>query len=168
MTTAFAPEGAQPTDAPQLRVLAQYVKDLSFENPLAAAAARSADNQPVIDMGVEVKSRPVGSDGNVYEVDLRIHVTAKRGAETLFLADLVYAGLFQFVNVRADDVELLLWVECPRLLFPFSRQLLAEITREGGYPPLLINPIDFSPLYQAEVMSRAKAAEAVSEENPAA
>lgn len=156
MTTSFAPEGASPTDAPQLRILAQYVKDLSFENPLAAAAARANESQPVIDMGVEVKSRPVGNEGNVYEVDLRIHVEAKRGTDTLFLADLVYAGLFQFVNVRSDDVELLLWVECPRLLFPFSRQLLAEITREGGYPPLLINPIDFSPLYQAEVMNRSK------------
>jgi preprotein translocase subunit SecB len=157
MTTVGAPEGAPPPESPHLRVLAQYVKDLSFENPLASAAARNAESQPTIDMGVEVKSRPVGSEGDAYEVDLRIHVEAKRGEDVLFIADLVYSGLFQFVNVRGDDVEPLLWIECPRLLFPFSRQLLAEITREGGYPPLLINPIDFTPLYWAELQARQKA-----------
>lgn len=156
MTTLGPPEGVQPPETPHLRVMAQYVKDLSFENPMAAATARAGDIQPVIDMGVEVKSRPVGNEGDAYEVDLRIHVEAKRGQDVLFIADLVYAGLFQFVNVRGPDIEPLLWIECPRLLFPFSRQLLAEITREGGYPPLLINPIDFTPLYWAELNSRKK------------
>ena len=73
---------------------------------------------------------------------------------TMFSVDLVYSGLFQFMNVRPDDIEPLIWIECPRLLFPFSRQILAEITREGGYPPLLINPIDFTPLYWAELRDR--------------
>jgi preprotein translocase subunit SecB len=90
-----------------------------------------------------VKSRPVGGEGDVFEFDLRIKVDAKRGEEVLFVIDLVYAGLFQFVNVRSDELEPMLWIECPRLLFPFARQMLAEITREGGYPPLLVNPIDF-------------------------
>jgi preprotein translocase subunit SecB len=72
----------------------------------------------------------------------------------MFSANLVYSGLFQFMNVRPDDVEPLIWIECPRLLFPFSRQILAEVTREGGYPPLLINPIDFTPLYWAELRER--------------
>lgn len=152
-----------PTDAPQLRVLAQYVKDLSFENPMAAAAAQAYDAQPLIDMGVEVKSRPVApsaeGQGDVFEVELRIKVDAKRGEDVLFLIDLVYAGLFQFDNIRPEDVEPMLWIECPRLLFPFARQMLAEITREGGYPPLLVNPIDFTPLYYAEM--RARAGEAV-------
>ena len=103
-------------------------------------------------MGVEVKSRPM--DGNTYEVDLRINVGAKRGEETMFMVDLIYSGLFQFQSIQPADVEPLLWVECPRLLFPFSRQILAEITREGGYPPLLINPIDFTPLYWAELRER--------------
>ena len=155
MTSLGPGDGQGALDAPHLRVLSQYVKDFSFENPMAAASARAHEVQPLIDMGVEVKSRPVGNpQENVYEVDLRIHVEAKRGDETMFLADLVYAGLFEFMNVRDEDVEPLLWIECPRLLFPFSRQLLAEITREGGYPPLLINPIDFTPLYWAELKER--------------
>jgi preprotein translocase subunit SecB len=127
---------------------------------MAAAAAQSYDTQPVIDMGVEVKSRPVGADGEVFEVDLRIKVDAKRGEEVLFVVDLVYGGLFQFVNVRPDEVEPMLWIECPRLLFPFARQMLAEITREGGYPPLLVNPIDFTPLYWAELKAREGGAQA--------
>jgi preprotein translocase subunit SecB len=72
----------------------------------------------------------------------------------MFSADLVYSGVFQFMNVRQEDVEPLIWIECPRLLFPFSRQILAEVTREGGYPPLLINPIDFTPLYWTELRER--------------
>jgi preprotein translocase subunit SecB len=152
MNTHPAPDGAQmPADSPHLRVLAQYVKELSFRNP---GATNGADVQPTIDMGVEVKSRPMGEKGDAFEVDLCINAAAKRGDAVMFSANLVYAGLFQFMNVRADDIEPLIWIECPRLLFPFSRQILAEITREGGYPPLLINPIDFTPLYWAELRDR--------------
>lgn len=154
MTMQSAPDGAQvPADSPHLRVLAQYVKELSFRNA-AAAAAQAYDIQPAIDMGVEVKSRAMGDRGDAFEVDLCINVNAHRNEDVMFSANLVYAGVFQFVNVRPDDVEPLIWVECPRLLFPFSRQILAEITREGGYPPLLINPIDFTPLYWAELRDR--------------
>jgi len=141
-----------PADSPHLRVLAQYVKELSFRN--IGATAQGQDVQPTIDMGVEVKSRPMGERGDAFEVDLCVNVAAKRGDTVMFSVNLVYAGLFQFVNVRPDDVEPLIWIECPRLLFPFSRQILAEITREGGYPPLLINPIDFTPLYWAELRER--------------
>lgn len=154
MNTPSAPQGApvQP-ESPHLRVLAQYVKELSFRNPMAAAS-QAYDVQPAIDMGVEVKSRPMGEKSDAAEVDLCINVQAKRGEEVMFAVDLVYSGVFQFVNVRADDIEPLVWIECPRLLFPFSRQILADVTREGGYPPLLINPIDFTPLYWAELRDR--------------
>jgi preprotein translocase subunit SecB len=138
-------------DSPHLRVLAQYVKELSFHN--ANAAAPTFDVQPTIDMGVEVKSRPVGQ-GEATEVDLCINVQARRGEAPMFMVNLVYSGLFQFMNVRPDDIEPLIWIECPRLLFPFSRQILADITREGGYPPLLVNPIDFTPLYWQELRER--------------
>jgi preprotein translocase subunit SecB len=150
MTTQ--PDGAPPADSPHLRVLAQYVKELSFQNVMAAAAI-AHDIQPTIDMGVEVKSRPLGQ-GEATEVDLCINVQARRGDQPMFAVNLVYAGMFQFINVRPDDVEPLIWIECPRLLFPFSRQILADITREGGYPPLLINPIDFTPLYWQELRDR--------------
>ncbi len=154
MSTHPAPEGAPaPADSPHLRVLAQFVKELSFRNAMGASA-QAYDIQPSIDMGVEVKSRPMGGQGEAVEVDLCINVHAKRNDTPMFMVDLVYTGLFQFMNVRPDDVEPLIWIECPRLLFPFSRQILAEVTREGGYPPLLINPIDFTPLYWAELRDR--------------
>jgi preprotein translocase subunit SecB len=153
MNTQSAPDGVAP-ESPHLRVLAQYVKDLSFQNPMAAVSTQAYDTQPAIDMGVEVKSRPIGDRGDAVEVDLCINVQAKRNDTVMFAVNLVYSGLFQFMNVRQDDIEPLIWIECPRLLFPFSRQILAEITREGGYPPLLINPIDFTPLYWAELRER--------------
>jgi preprotein translocase subunit SecB len=153
MSTEPGPD-AVPQDSPHLRVLTQYVKELTFQNLMAAAASQAYDAQPTIDMGVEVKSRPIGDRGDAVEVDLCINVQAKRQDTLMFSVNLIYSGLFQFMNVRPDDVEPLIWIECPRLLFPFSRQILAEITREGGYPPLLINPIDFTPLYWAELRDR--------------
>lgn len=142
-----------PEDSPHLRVLAQYVKELTFTNP-SAALSQAYEVQPTIEMGVEVKSRPVGDQGDAAEVDLCINVQAKRAEMTMFTLNLVYSGLFQFVSVAPEEMEPLIWIECPRLLFPFSRHLLAEISREGGYPPLLINPIDFTPLYWAELRER--------------
>lgn len=158
------PDGATASaESPHLRVLAQYVKELSFQNPMAAGSARAYDAQPTIDMAVEVKSRRIADSGDVFEVDLHINVQAKRETEAMFAADLTYSGLFQFMNISPAEIEPLLWIECPRLLFPFSRQILAEITREGGYPPLLINPIDFTPLCWSELRER----EARSESSPA-
>jgi preprotein translocase subunit SecB len=167
MNTHPAPDGAQvPADSPHLRVLAQYVKELSFRNA-AAASAQAYEVQPSIDMGVEVKSRSMGEKADAFEVDLCINVQAKRAEALMFSVDLVYSGLFQFMNVRPDDIEPLIWIECPRLLFPFSRQILAEITREGGYPPLLINPIDFTPLYWAELRDRQNRGDTGDDQPPA-
>ncbi len=154
MSTQPGPEFGQSPDSPHLRVLSQYVKELSFRNAMAAASQQAYDHQPTIDMGVEVKSRPIGDQGEAVEVDLCINVAAKRGDMVMFSANLVYSGLFQFVNVRPEEIEPLIWIECPRLLFPFTRQIMAEVTREGGYPPLMINPIDFTPLYWAELRER--------------
>lgn len=154
MTTQPGPEFGQSADSPHLRVLSQYVKELSFRNAMAAASSQAYDHQPTIDMGIEVKSRPIGDQGEAVEVDLCVNVSAKRADTVMFSANLVYSGLFQFVNVRPEDIEPLIWIECPRLLFPFSRQIMADVTREGGYPPLMINPIDFTPLYWAELRDR--------------
>jgi len=146
------PEAASP-DAPHLRVLAQYVKDLSFENPTAATAGRPSDTPPSIEMGIDVNAHPL-NEGEAYEVDLRIGAKATRGEEVMFITELVYSGVFQFMNVAREDIEPLLLIECPRLLFPFSRRMLAEVTREGGYPPLLVDPIDFAALYRAQLRER--------------
>lgn len=146
--------GQTSPEAPQLRVLSQYVKELSFRNALASASAQAHDVQPLIDMGVEVKSRSIGERNEATEVDLCLSVQARRGEEEMFSVELVYAGLFQFINAHPQDIEPMIWIECPRLLFPFARQIMAEVTREGGYPPLMINPIDFTPLYYAELKDR--------------
>jgi preprotein translocase subunit SecB len=153
MTTLGKDTTQGGADAPHLRVLAQYVKDLSFENPNSASANRAHEQAPNIDMGIDVNARPLDQDGT-FEVDLRIHAEAKRGDDVMFITDLIYSGVFQFINVPAEDVEPLLLIECPRLLFPFSRRMLAEVTREGGYPPLLIDPIDFAALYRAQLRDR--------------
>jgi preprotein translocase subunit SecB len=157
MTNPGGPDKAS-SDAPHLRVLAQYVKDLSFENPTASAAARGGGDAPAIEMGIDVNARPL-QDGDAYEVDLRIGAKATRGEDVMFITELVYSGVFQFVNVAKEDVEPLLLIECPRLLFPFSRRMLAEVTREGGYPPLLVDPIDFAALYRAQLRERQTRAE---------
>jgi preprotein translocase subunit SecB len=150
-------DGPSANDSPHIRVLAQYVKDLSFENPTAGSNTQRSDVAPAIDMGIDVNARPLGAQdggGESYEVDLRIGAKATRGDDVMFITELVYSGVFQFINVAADDVEPLLLIECPRLLFPFSRRLLAEVTREGGYPPLLVDPIDFAALYRAQLRDR--------------
>lgn len=156
MNNPVAPEGGSlaGSDAPHLRVLAQYVKDLSFENPTAGSLSRPQDTPPAIDMGIDVSARPL-REGEAYEVDLSIRAQATRGEDIMFLTELVYSGVFQFVNVAKEDIEPLLLIECPRLLFPFSRRMLAEVTREGGYPPLLIDPIDFAALYRTRTQERA-------------
>src|SRR4029079_12402112 len=105
MSTQPGPDFGQSADSPHLRVLSQYVKELSFRNAMAAASSQAYDVQPNIDMGVEVKSRPVGGQGEAVAVDLCINVQAKRQDMLMFSVDLVYSGLFQFMNVRQEDVE---------------------------------------------------------------
>jgi preprotein translocase subunit SecB len=153
-TQSAGQTGPVSPESPQIRVLSQYLKELSFRNQLGGVSGDAYDTPPQLDMGVEVKSRPVGANNEAWEADLHINLEARRGDVAMFSADVVYSGLFQFVNMRPEDVEPTLWIECPRLLFPFARAHLADVTREGGYPPVMINPIDFTPLYWDELRQR--------------
>ncbi len=144
---ATTPAAAGST-APQFRVLAQYIKDLSFENPDPLGALRQGQPAPAIDLGIDVQARRAPNEA--YEVDLNINVRAQREQAVAFLCELKYTGLFQFVNVPQDSIEPLLLVEAPRMLFPFARRIVAEATRDGGFPPLYIDPIDFLGLYQKQ------------------
>jgi preprotein translocase subunit SecB len=150
MTDTSAPEnpgsGNQPPQVPSLRVLGQYVKDLSFENPGHAPV----QSQPNIDLGIDVGAAPHVDGNGLFEVSLKLSAKALAGESVLFITELDYAGLFQLQNVPDNQVEPMLLIECPRLLFPFARRIIAEITREGGFPPLLIDPVDFVALYQAQ------------------
>jgi preprotein translocase subunit SecB len=129
------------------RILAQYIRDLSFENPRAPESLRAGGSQPQIELGVELNA--ASRDGGVFEVELKLSAGAKRDNEAVFHIELVYAGLFQISGIEAENLEQVLLIEAPRYLFPFARRLIADLSTEGGFPPLLLEPIDFAAIYFA-------------------
>ena len=143
---AFAPEG-RPEELPGIRILAQFVRDFSFENPRAPEALRPGAAQPQIDMGVEMNAR--GREDGLFEVELKLSARATREDGPLFVVELLYGGIFQITGVAQEDMEPVLLIECPRYLFPFARRIIAEVTSEGGFPPFLLDPIDFAGVYAA-------------------
>jgi preprotein translocase subunit SecB len=132
---------------PGIRILAQFIRDLSMENPRAPDALRPSQSQPQIDLNVEMNAR--GRDDGLFEVDLKLSAKANRDDGPLFVVELLYGGVFQVSGVAQEDLEPVLLVECPRYLFPFARRIVAEVTSEGGFPPFLLDPIDFAAVYQA-------------------
>ena len=146
-----APQGPQ---GPGFRIVAQYVKDLSFENPKAPDSLR-VDGKPAIDMGVEMNAQ--GRPDGLFEVDLRLTIKATTDAMTVFNVELLYGGLFALHGVPEADIEPLLLIECPRYLFPFAREIIARATSDGGfYPPFMLDPIDFAGIYVARQQSIAR------------
>lgn len=131
--------------APSLTVRGQYIKDLSFENPNAPNSLMIAGQRPNIDVNVDLRAQKVQE--NFYEIQLHIVARAALAEGTLFLVDMVYAGLFEVLNIPDDRLEAILWIECPFVLFPFARRVVADVTRDGGFPPLMLDPIDFQTLY---------------------
>ena len=129
---------------PQVGVIAQYVKDLSFENPNAPAVYQW-QGQPQMDVQFNIGSQPVGPD--LHEVVLKIDIAAKSAEGTAFQMELVYGGLFALRNIPEDQLQAFLLAEAPRLLFPFARRIISDATIDGGFPPLLLDPIDFAGLY---------------------
>ena len=136
--------------APQgpLMLNLQYTRDLSFEVPGAPEIFQTLREQPRVDLQLDVQARPLQEGGNVFEVALQIRADAQAQEQTCFIAELVYCGIFT-VNVPQEHLEPVLLVECPRLLFPFARNILADVTRDGGFPPVLLAPIDFVALWEA-------------------
>lgn len=133
---------------PSIRILAQFIRDLSFENPLAPDSLRQAAAQPSIDMQVEMNAR--GRQDGLFEVDLKLGATATREDAVNFQVELLYGGLFELTGVPESQLEAVLLVECPRFLFPFARRIIADMTSEGGFPPFMIEPIDFAGVYAAQ------------------
>jgi preprotein translocase subunit SecB len=145
--------GSPPQEAaPQLIILAQYIKDLSFENPNAPKSLMQ-NEQPQIGMAVNVSANPV-SDSDV-EVQLKLEGTATNSTGVLFSVELAYAGVFRIQNVPQENLHPLMMIECPRLLFPFAREIVATSVRNGGFPPLMLDPIDFVALYQQQISQQA-------------
>ena len=134
---------------PQLNALAQYIKDLSFENPNAPNSLGPQEKGPNISIQVNVNARQLSETD--FEVSLALEGSAGEGSGTLFKFELDYAGVFRVRNIPEDQVHPVVMIECPRLLFPFARQIVADSVRNGGFPPLFIDPIDFATLYRQRV-----------------
>ena len=144
------PEAAPP---PQLNVLAQYTKDLSFENPNAPASLAPQQQQPAINIQINVSANNVAE--NEYEVTLSVEGKAETAGKVMFSFDLAYAGVFRIVNVPKENLHPLVMIECPRLLFPFAREIIATAVRDGGFPPLMLDPVDFVGLYRQNMERQA-------------
>ena len=136
----------QPQAMPQIGVLAQYVKDFSFENPNAPRSMAPSGQQPTINIQVNVEAAPLSTTD--FEVTLRLEGKAETQGLLLFSFELVFAGAFRIQNVPAESLQPVVMIECPRLLFPFAREIVATAVRNGGFAPLLLDPIDFVSLYR--------------------
>jgi preprotein translocase subunit SecB len=155
---AGAEPGAQPQPSlPQLNVMGQYIKDFSFENPNAPRSLAPNQTQPAINIQINVG---VGQSAETdYEVTLKLEGKAESAGLMLFAFDLTFAGMFRIQNVPKEHLHALVMIECPRLLFPFAREIIATAVRNGGFAPLLLDPVDFVTLYQQRLAAeQAKAA----------
>ena len=144
---AQIPPGAQAQA--QLSVLGQYIKDLSFENPNAPRSLSPSQTQPAIQIQINVGVQQLAETD--YEISLKLDGKAESAGSVLFAFDLTFAGVFRVQNVPAESLQPLVMIECPRLLFPFAREIVATAVRNGGFPPLLLDPVDFVSLYQQRV-----------------
>lgn len=138
--------GPSPETAPQLNVLAQYIKDFSFENPHAPQSLQPRPEPPQINIQINVNAQPL-SDTDV-EVVLDLHGKAEHTGSVLFNFELTFAGIFRIRNIPKESMDAVVLIECPRLLFPFAREIVANTVRNGGFPPLLLDPVDFVSLYR--------------------
>jgi preprotein translocase subunit SecB len=140
---------------PQLNVLAQYTKDLSFENPNAPASLAPQASAPQINIQINVGANNVAQ--NEFEVTLSVEGKAENDGKMIFSFELAYAGVFRIQNVPQENLHPLIMIECPRLLFPFAREIIASAVRDGGFPPLMLDPVDFVGLYQQNMQRQAAA-----------
>jgi len=147
-----APAAASPA-APSMNLLGQYVRDLSFENPGAPASIMAGGSTPGFSVNINVAVKKQTDD--VYAVELTLNAKAERDTNVLFNVELVYGGVFRLRNVPENQLPVLLMVECPRLIFPFARQVLASVTQQGGFPPLMMDPVDFSQIYRQNLAALA-------------
>ena len=148
------PQANGEDTAPAAGMISQYVKDLSFENPNAPAIYQAQTAQPKMDVGFNIGSTQVADD--VYEVVLKVDARAElEDGQVAFVVELAFAGLFGLRNIPVEHLQPFLLGEAPRLLFPFARRILADAVRDGGFPPLLLEPIDFHGIYQQQALSQA-------------
>ncbi|MCB1378707.1 MAG: protein-export chaperone SecB [Alphaproteobacteria bacterium] len=146
---------SQPGAQPSMRILGQYLKDLSFENPNAPQSLAPQSSQPDINIAVNVNAKNLAPTD--YEVELHLDAKATLQGKVVFAAELIYAGAFRLENFPQNMLHPAVLIECPRMLFPFARQILADATRNGGFPPLMLDPIDFAGMYQKRIQQQSAA-----------
>jgi preprotein translocase subunit SecB len=139
------PDSAQPNQLPQLNVLGQYVKDFSFENPNAPRSLAPSQEQPQLNVQINVGVGQIAAAD--YEVTLKLDGKAESNGMVLFAFDLTFCGMFRIQNIPQEHLQPMIMIECPRLLFPFAREIIATAVRNGGYAPFLLDPVDFVSLY---------------------
>lgn len=150
-TETAAPDAATaaaPQPAPAIRIVAHFVRDLSFEN-IAARDGTQAQGTPEINVTVNLDAAATGD--NRYTVAMKINATAKSGEATRFLVELDYVGVFEIENVPQEHIHPFLFIECPRQILPYARRVVSDVTRDGGYPPLMLDNVDFAALYRAKL-----------------
>ena len=141
----MADESAANSSPPSFNLIGQYIRDMSFENPGAPASIMLAGPNPNFSVGINVGVKKQADD--LYAVEITLNAKAEREKNVLFNVELVYGGVFRMRNIPESQLAPLLLVECPRLIFPFARQVLATITQQGGFPPLMMEPVDFQAIY---------------------
>ena len=142
-----ANEGAA-RPAPNLRIIAHFVRDLSFEN-VAAQQGSQAQGTPEITVSVNLDGGSIGE--NRYQVGMKVNATAKIGDSTRFIVELDYVGVFEITNVPKEHMHPFLFIECPRQILPYARRVISDVTRDGGYPPLMLDNVDFAALYRQKL-----------------
>ena len=135
---------------PHIAVNAQYIKDLSFENPSAPSSLTTQTRNPQIDLSLDLHIVRLPEE-NFFEVELSIDAKAHNEEQTLFIIELKYAGIFNIINVEDEQLQAVLAVHCPSIIFPFARKIIADTTQDGGFQPLMIDPIDFGVLYHKKL-----------------
>ncbi len=149
---AAAPKIPTP---PVLKVLSQYIRDMSFEN-ISGQQGKNPEGQPKFNVQVGLDAKKKGENKN-YEIVIKLNVTATAGEDKIFILEIEYAGLFHVDNVPEPQMHAFLLIECPRQIFPFLRRIVSDITHDGGFPPLNLDAIDFLALYRQELSRRAQA-----------
>jgi len=150
-----AKENPQDANLPPIVINAQYIKDFSFENPNALKNLTPPEKAPEFNINIELNAHQVGDHS--YEVTLIIKIDSQRDKTTMFILELDYAGVFTLNNIPENTVHPVIMIQCPQYLFPFARNIIANATSDGGFPPFLLNPIDFGALYQQRMEEQRQA-----------
>jgi len=136
----------QPGNPPSMNMVGQYIRDLSFENPGAPGSILAGGGNPAFNVSISVGVKKQSEE--IYAVELTLNAKANRAEQVLFNVELIYGGVFRLANIPEAQLSGLLMIECPRLIFPFARQVLASVTQQGGFPPLMMEPVDFAAIYR--------------------